>query len=151
MAAVALPASSSAVSPATSADIATLLAVMEAYQQEQLKASTSNQRELVQRLDRPEARLNGAGLPAVPQAIVASSSGAAISSPVVAVSSASVSPGPVAPLGSAATAIPAMRLARLMVGKAVNELEKEGVEPTSAKLRTANCNLEVPWTMQGAA
>ena len=142
MAAVALPASSSAVSPATSADIATLLAVMEAYQQEQLEASTSNQRELVQRLDRLEARLDGA--------VAASSSGAASSSPVVAVSSASAPPGPVPPLGSA-TAIPAVRLARLLVGKAVNELEKDGIEAASAKLRAANGNLQVPWTVQEAA
>ena len=146
MAAVALPASSSAVSPATSADIATLLAVMEAHQQEQLEASTSNQRELVQRLDRLEARLDGA----VPQAVAASSSGAASSSPVVAVSSASAPPGPVPPLGSA-TAILAVRLARLLVGKAVNELEKDGIEAASAKLRAANGNLQVPWTVQEAA
>ena len=60
----------------------------------------------------------------------------------------SVSVSPVPPLGSAPPA-PAARLARLLVGKAVTELEKEDVE--AAKLREVNGELTEPLTPVRAA
>ena len=52
------------------------------------------------------------------------------------------------PLGTA-SALPAAKLARLLVSKAATELEKEGVD--AAKLREAMQKLDVPLTAERAA
>jgi hypothetical protein len=126
----------SAGAPSSADTTATLLAVMELHHCELMEASAARHRELLDVIQRLEARLDAG---TAPQA----SSTAPLSQASSAAASSSAFVSPVPPFGwLIANGIPAARLAQIQLGTAATELEKEGMDV--GLLREAIIKLEAP-------